>query len=354
MTDFNPQMLTLARESRGITRSELGQRIGASAGYVSKVEDGVLTPSDARLAEIAEALHYPVALFTDPKRPAGIDSPCLYHRKRKTLPIKALRLVEAKMHMTRFQVRRLLAEVEVDPPNTMHSLDPDEYGSPEKVAQALRRAWGVPRGPIRNMVELIEAAGGVVVTADFGHGKLDGLSCWEKDGPPFFYLNESKPTDILRFTLAHELGHITMHFVPTPDPEDEADRFAAEFLMPAAEIRGQLQNLQFARLGPMKTHWRVSMKNIITRAARLNAITSGRARSLYVQLSEKGYVSEEPYPLDPERPKLLGAAFQVHTQDHGYALRELSDVVRLHDDELIAKFGAEIPASGVRHLHGVG
>lgn len=354
MTEFNPQMLTLARESRGLTRSELGTRIGASAGYVSKVEDGFITPSDDRLMMLSVALRYPRALFTDPKRIAGIDSPCLYHRKRKTLPVKALRLVEAQMYMTRLQVRHLLAEVEIEPPNTMHSLDPDEYGSPENVAQELRRVWGVPRGPIRNMVEVIESAGGVVVAADFDHGKLDGLSCWEKDGPPFFYLNESKPAEILRFTLAHELGHLTMHFTPTADPEAEADRFAAELLMPAAEIRGQLHNVQFAKLPALKGHWRVSMKNLVTRAARLNAITPSRARSLYVQLSQKGYVSEEPFQLSPEQPTLIASAFRVHLQDHGYELSQLAKVIRLFENETIAKFGSDMPSSGVRHLRSIG
>ena len=243
---FNPELLTLARESRGMTRAELAEAVGVSAGYLSKVENGLVTPSPRYITAMAGSLRYLPSLLTDPRRVTGIDSPCLYHRKRKTLPVKALRLVEAQMHMTRLQIRHLLADLDIETANSMHSLDPDEFGSPEKVAQALRRAWGIGPGPIRNLMQVIEDAGGVVVLADFGHGKLDGLSCWGKAGPPFFYLKTHKAPEIFRFRMFHELGHLTMYFTTLADREGEADRFSAEFLFHADELRGQLQGLDFS------------------------------------------------------------------------------------------------------------
>ncbi len=346
-------MLILARESRGLTQTELAARVGVSAGYVNKVEKGIASPSGDLVSLLARELVYPPAFLTQPDRVVGFDSPCLYHRKRKTLPVKTLRRVEAQMHVTRLQVRRLLGDLALESPFTMHTLDPDEFGSPEKVAQALRRAWCLEPGPIQNLAEVVESAGGIIALADFGHGKLDGLSCWEKDGPPFFYLNARQSPEVLRFTLAHELGHLTMHYFPTPDPEGEADRFAAEFLMPAAEIRGQLQGLQFAKLGPLKAYWRVSMKNLITRASRLGVINESRSRSLYVSLSQKGYINDEPYPLAPEEPMLLREAIRVHVEEHKYSRVELAELVLLNQEELLAKFGDKIPSSGVRQLHAI-
>lgn len=353
MNSLNPGMLVLARESRGYTQTELATRVDVSPGYVSKVEKGIVLPSDRHVAALADALEYPRAFLTQEARVMGFDSPCLYHRKRKTLPVKTLRRVEAQMHVTRLQIRRLLADLDLEAPFSMHTLDPDEFGSPEKVAQALRRAWSIGPGPVPNLTQVVEAAGGVIAKDDFGHGKLDGLSCWEKDGPPFFYLNSRQPPEILRFTLAHELGHLTMHYYPTPDPEGEADRFAAEFLMPATEIRGQLQGLQFAKLGPLKSYWRVSMKNLITRASKLGAVSASRSRSLYVQLSQKGYINDEPYPLAPEEPTLLGQAIQVHVEEHGYSRAELAELTLLHEGELVAKFGDKLPSGGIRQLRAV-
>lgn len=170
---------------------------------------------------------------------------------------------------------------------------------------------------------------------------------------PFFYLNEKKSAEILRFTLAHELGHLTMHHYPSSDLETEADRFAAEFLMPAAQIRPQLQNLQYAKLFRLKEYWGVSMRNLITRAARLDAITPSRSRSLYVQLSRQGYATEEPYPRQPEEPSLMAQAFRIHVEEHGYSQQELADAVLLNKDELVAKFGVDIPLTRVTRLRSV-
>jgi Zn-dependent peptidase ImmA (M78 family) len=56
------------------------------------------------------------------------------------------------------------------------------------------------------------------------------------------------PGDRERLTLAHEVGHVVMHHLPTEeDPEDEANLFAATFLMPADDIHGDLGNLTLPR-----------------------------------------------------------------------------------------------------------
>src|SRR5215470_3149648 len=351
---FNPDMLTLARESRGLSQTDLAGAIGRTPGYVNKVERGFIQPNDVQIAAFGKALCYPTAFLTSQERVVGYDSPCLYHRKRKTLQVKVLAQVAARMHALRLHVRWLLRDLEIEPALTFRSLDPDEFGGPESVAQALRHAWGLPRGPIPNLTEVIEAAGGVVTLADFSTTKLDGMSCWEKNGPPFFYLNSAMSAEVLRFTLAHEIGHLVMHLHPTSDPEGEADRFAAEFLMPAADIRGQLQNLQFAKLGPLKEYWRISMKNLITRAARLDVITTGRGRSLYVLLSQKGYLaSSEPYPLEPEIPQTIRRALAIHLNQHRYSVADLSTLSRMDEDEWLATFGPDLPDSKRRRLHAV-
>jgi|tagenome__1003787_1003787.scaffolds.fasta_scaffold19772649_1 Zn-dependent peptidase ImmA (M78 family) len=63
----------------------------------------------------------------------------------------------------------------------------------------------------------------------------------------------------LRLTLAHEIAHIIMHNGPSLEMEDEANGFAAEFLMPRREIKGSLFGLNMAKLAELKRHWCVSM-----------------------------------------------------------------------------------------------
>ena len=62
-----------------------------------------------------------------------------------------------------------------------------------------------------------------------------------------------------REVVAHELGHIVMHSLPNEEMEDQANRFAAEFLMPELFIRNQLYRLDLSVLGVLKKVWRVSM-----------------------------------------------------------------------------------------------
>ena len=80
-----------------------------------------------------------------------------------------------------------------------------------------------------------------MVAEDFGlmtgGGRVDGLSQWVADSPVML-VNSRAPTDRLRLTLAHELGHICLHSDELGgDPEVEANDFAAEFLRGPADRR---------------------------------------------------------------------------------------------------------------------
>ncbi len=63
----------------------------------------------------------------------------------------------------------------------------------------------------------------------------------------------------MRFSLAHELGHLVMHYYFIPSEatsvEDEANEFASEFLMHEREIRPQLKRLTLPILATLKQQW---------------------------------------------------------------------------------------------------
>lgn len=333
---INPEVLIVARESRGNTQEQIAEAAGTTQGVISKVENGVVQIPRGQIEGIAEFLGYPASLFYEPGPVREVGSPCLYHRKRKTLPRKVLKQLDARMFMRHINVSRLLNGLDVEGSRTFHALDPDEYGSPIEVARELRRAWRVPDGPIQNLTTLIESAGGIVLTEKFGTRKLFGMSCWTTRGHPLFFLNSEIPTADLRWTMAHELGHLTMHGTPTDgDQEEQADQFAGEFLTPQALFAPDVRRprLDFHRLPQLKTYWRLSMKATIKRAESIGAITRTDAVRLYKQHSARGYNAAEPYPLSPEPPTLIHEAIRVHLQDHGYTREELAQAVRLLPDE---------------------
>ena len=59
----NPEMLTLARESRQLTLQQLADQLGVTQGYLSKLARGFIDIPDDRVAAIADALGYPVEFF---------------------------------------------------------------------------------------------------------------------------------------------------------------------------------------------------------------------------------------------------------------------------------------------------
>jgi Zn-dependent peptidase ImmA (M78 family)/transcriptional regulator with XRE-family HTH domain len=331
----NPEMIVLARQSRGVSQSDLAVAVGVSQGMVSKVEHGVAPPDDALLQKIADYLRYPVTFFFRPEHVRGTDSVCFHHRKRTSMPARLLAMTEGNMYITQLHVRSLLDELEIVAAHELMTLDPDRFeDGPRGVAQALRRMWQIPDGPIPDLIHVIEAGGGVVVFRDFGTLKLDGMSCWPKGCPPLFFINSAIPADRARLTLAHELGHLVMHWTaPDGDPEAQANAFAFEFLAPIAEIGPDLRRLTIASLPGLKAHWRVSMNAIVMAAKTTGALPEGRVRSLFVQLSRHGYRTVEPFPIPQESPRMIDTAIEVHRREHGYSSAELAMLVDLWDEE---------------------
>ena len=109
----------------------------------------------------------------------------------------------------------------------------------------------------------------------------------------------------MRLTLAHELGHLVMHEHPTEDMEREADRFAAEFLMPEQDVALELYPMSLERAAALKTRWRVSMAALIRRARDLGKLTTWQYKNLFVQLGRLGYRTNEPNPIAFEEPEFV-------------------------------------------------
>ncbi|NNC03068.1 ImmA/IrrE family metallo-endopeptidase [Corallococcus exiguus] len=342
--DFNPKALQLAREERGLTQSELARQMGVSQGAVSQVESCVMRASKDFAMKAAEALRYPSSFFSEP--PLYRALPVITFRKQKTMSPVTLRSIKARLAIRHAELMRLLESADV-PENRIprviiqRSSSQEPTPSPEEVAQELRMRWQVPPGPVENLTDLVEDAGVVVCRCHFGTPKMSGMSDYnpEERLPPITYLNAAMTADRYRFTLAHELGHLVFHHhLPLPPEldvcEEEANRFASEFLMPADEVAGDLERLSLESLFSLKRYWKVSMAALIHRAQDLEVISEARARSLYIQLSKKGYRTEEPQLFEFEVPSLITEITQCHLTDLGYSEEQLSEKLRLEHSEM--------------------
>ncbi len=320
-------MLTLARDSRGMTQTALARAMSAlagepiSQGYVSKAEAGRLVVEGDRLTVYARALGYPSALLRLDADLTGVGIGLVHHRKKAALGAHALRRIHAQLALGRLQTHRLLRALPADP--TLHRFEHiavNDLDTPTEAAQTLRKLWEVPAGPITHLVGMIEGAGGLILVRDLESRDLDAVSQWNGAERPLFLLGAHAPADRFRFSLAHELGHVIMHPEPgaTPQQERQADEFASEFLMPAADIGGELSaGLDLPRLQMLKRRWGVSMAALARKALTLAAISEWQYRNLMIEMSTLGYRSQEPGEIPRELPQAVPAAAQRLIAQHG-------------------------------------
>jgi Zn-dependent peptidase ImmA (M78 family) len=335
----NPEMLVLARESRDLSQKELAKAISVTQGKISKYENGMLSVSEEDLDAIAHHLRYTKEFFCQRDRVYGLGSSFLFHRQRKQVPMHLQRKVQAEINILRMQVERLLRGVEIDTEERFTPIDADAYdGDAAKIAALVRAAWRLPLGPIPNVTAAIESAGGIVLKCSFGTNLIDAAHLWLPGLPPLFFVNRDLPGDRLRLTLAHEIGHAIMHQNPSGDVEDQANRFAAEFLMPADEVGPQLDGLTLRQAAALKQRWKVSMAAIIRHAWGLGRISEYKYRSLNVGLSAQGYKSVEPYPIEVEEPQVIRQIVETHRTALGYNDFDLAKLLFSPDPQY---FGAD-------------
>lgn len=200
--------------------------------------------------------------------------------------------------------------------------DPNDEHAIEEFASDVRDAAGLGSGDVvGNCIRRAERLGVVVLPMDDELGRHLGLSL-RVDGTPV--IRASRPRldpegliapsgDRQRFTVAHELGHLTLHST-TPPPataqqarlvEQQAHRFAGAFLAPAEPLLSDLDRLggrvTLSTLASLKEIWGVAIKMLVVRLRQLGQVDEHHARSLYKQISARKWNTTEPVPVGHEQ-----------------------------------------------------
>jgi Zn-dependent peptidase ImmA (M78 family)/transcriptional regulator with XRE-family HTH domain len=329
---FDPHGLTLARKFRGLRKNELACAIGVTPAALSQYELGQSRPSPAVLGKLALALGMPAGFFA-------------YGHPAPATPSAAhFRSLRATTHLEREQALafgqlawRLMAGIEKYaelPPGRLPQVTlPSDPGADHIAAAAsqARASMGIRSGPVPHVVRLLEAHGTVVMLLPAMSRRVDAFSHWYGSRPVVF-LNPAKDDRARsRFDAAHELGHLVLHLDAEPGNrvvENQAQDFAAEFLMPGDEISAELpRRLDWQRLHRVKRRWGVSLKALLYRSRKLGVIGESTYRTGMITLSQWG--DPEPGDLGPrEGPVLIRKAVEV-LADVGVGLDTLADYTGL-------------------------
>ncbi len=316
-TEYNPAMLSLAREARSWTQRQLADATNTNQSIISKYELGSVQPTKDEINAIACVLGFSSSFFRQTDQVYALGSSLIFHRKRVRVPMKTQRRVQATINIRHMQVARLLRAVEHE--HSFPSIPPEAVGdNPERAARQVRSLWGLPDGPVQNITKIVENAGGIVLMMDFDSRLIDGAHLWVPGMPPIFFMNKNVPGERFRFSLAHEVAHAVMHHSSAlDDVEEQAQEFASEFLLPRALIRSDLRGISLESAARLKRVWKVSMQAIIVRADRLRVIGKSRTRRLFTHVNERGYRLNEPWPIPLEQPTTFDRLMDFHKVELG-------------------------------------
>lgn len=331
---FNNKAFIIARESRGLTQTELAEKSEIQQSNISRYEHGNLSIDDNDLKKISEILKYPIEFFY---REMEIYPPNLHYRKKVSASVKLLSKVEAEMNIHRENLQKLLLSIDLETFNLPNSDDVKNL-TPTQAAQYLRMYWNIPKGPIDDLTKLLESKGIIIIHSDFGTDKIAGRSMQSKNAIPIVFLNKKDPGDRQRLTLAHELGHVILHlnsfYAFEGDVEKEAWAFASEFLMPQKEIYPYLTgNLKIDKLADLKRYWKISMQSIVYWAKELKAISDNQSRYLWSQFNSLRIRENEPINIPQEKPTLINEIIDLHLTELNYSKKDLAKLLYLFDDE---------------------
>jgi Zn-dependent peptidase ImmA (M78 family) len=135
-----------------------------------------------------------------------------------------------------------------------------------------------------------------------------------------------------------------MHFCTAlGDPESEANTFANEFLMPKAEIRDDLRNIDIVGAMRLKPVWGVSIAALVHRAYQLDQIPKYKYKRLFTQLGAAKMRTVEPEPLPFEQPETFDHLIGIHRTKLGFSDEEMRKV--LFTDKL-----GELPVPAVPQM----
>jgi Zn-dependent peptidase ImmA (M78 family)/DNA-binding XRE family transcriptional regulator len=344
-------MIVLMRDVRRLTQQDLAEKLGVRQAYVSLIEGGRRELPEVRIPDLAEALDCPPELLSADAPVRAAEAGELHFRRRKTLPVADRRELEGKLHLGYLTVRGLLDGVDFDPALPIPDLDVDEVGDAAIAAAYVRRLWRIPAGPIVSMTAYLEAAGVFLIPCDT-HGKVDAVTRRCDEGWHVTAFNRGAADDRVRFTKAHELGHLVLHRHPGPADEDEANAFASEFLAPGDQIIEDLRELttrQMSRLLDLRLHWRVSVPFLVRRARDLGCITDRQYKSFQPLMNRFGLLHAAPDARLPEEaPQLLDQIVSLHTIEHGLTAKELAGAALMTRQRFVHRFQPSLPAESRR------
>lgn len=316
--------IRLARLFHGLSLADLGDRLGKSKQFLSRVETGAESVSVALEQALVDELGV-LPEFLRHVDPMPLTEEQCHFRKQLTTKVALRQYARARGEMLKRLVCVLDQYVEL-PAYRISEADPSSDEAIERGAERCRVEWGLGWGPISNMTRVAENAGTIVMRVRGLASEIDAVSFATRR--PVIALNDSGRSACRgRFGVAHELGHFALHIgVLTGDrlTEAQANRFASAFLMPRSSFVQECRlatrgsRLNWTGLSELKLRWGVSKAAILYRGGQLGVFSDEQVRAGYIRMNRhSGEAVQELEDKDMalEQPEVVTEGLQV-MKDH--------------------------------------
>ena len=324
---FQAARLVEARDSRGLMQVALANLIDRTSSSISRWEAGDYAPEPDALEVLAKAMNLPISFFLR-EQPDHGTAPMFFRSMASTTQAVRKRS-QARLRWAQDISLSLQEWVDLPEPN-IPRLQADDHRKIrdediERIADECRASWKLGKGPISDIVLVLENAGIVVVKEEVGTAKMDGVSNWSQaDGRLYTLIASDKATCVRsRMDAAHELGHMVLHrnlgartLNSTSDfkeIERQAFYFAGAFLMPCESFVSEVWSPSLNAFVALKERWRVSIGAMVKRCVNLGIISEENERKLWKHYSARGWRKSEPLDdvLESEEPRLLARSVRL-------------------------------------------
>jgi Zn-dependent peptidase ImmA (M78 family)/DNA-binding XRE family transcriptional regulator len=329
---FYPDRLTWMRRKRGMTKTSLANEIGVDLRSMSAYEAAEFEPLGENLKRLCSVLNVTDDFFAKGPFEGPETSQVSFRSLSKLSASKRDQALGSAA--IAFALCNWL-EARFDLP-TVSIPDLREDQDPEQAAMSLRYMWGLGEKPVSNMTHLLESKGVRVFSLALDMVEVDAFCTWNDD-VPYVFLNTKKSNARRRFDAAHELGHLVMHRHGEYDgrtTEKEADEFASAFLMPRNGFAPTAPRLPDLRnIIPSKSQWGVSVAAYVVRLRKLDLITEWHYRTLFKQLSQRGYRKKEPFDHRPELSR-LAELILMDLRSEGIGYKDVADIIGVSKEDI--------------------
>lgn len=175
------------------------------------------------------------------------------------------------------------------------------YKQVNKAAELLREKWGLGKGSVFNIVELLEDKNIKVIDMSV-NDDFDGLQTRVNGRIPVIAYNANKinKPDRIRFTLLHELAHLLLKFGSIGEKQKETlcHQFAGAMLLPEETLKSELgehrNKLSIQELGNIKKQYGISMQAVVMRAKDCGIINEHYTKQFFFMIKQMNWKVDEP------------------------------------------------------------